>query len=86
MLSERDPARSPSVSVPRGNLVPKPQSLSSEEAACLPTAWLTAYRMLFAAGPAGRRQTVLVQGAAGGVSAAIALARARAAGLGDEPR
>ena len=35
------------VAVPRRNLVPKPASLSFEEAACLPTAWLTAYRMLF---------------------------------------
>ena len=35
------------VAVPRRNVVPKPSSLSFEEAACLPTAWLTAYRMLF---------------------------------------
>jgi hypothetical protein len=35
------------VVVPRRNLVPKPAELSFEEAACLPTAWLTAYRMLF---------------------------------------
>ena len=36
--------------MPRRNLVPKPAALSFEEAACLPTAWLTAYRMLFAQG------------------------------------
>ena len=35
------------VAVPRRNLVPKPPELSFAEAACLPTAWLTAYRMLF---------------------------------------
>src|SRR3954453_19740650 len=35
------------VAVPRRNVVPKPPALSWEEAACLPTAWLTAYRMLF---------------------------------------
>ena len=35
------------VVVPRRNLVPKPAELTWEEAACLPTAWLTAYRMLF---------------------------------------
>ena len=35
------------VAVPRANLVPKPDALSFEQAACLPTAWLTAYRMLF---------------------------------------
>ena len=29
------------------NVVPKPAELSFDEAACLPTAWLTAYRMLF---------------------------------------
>ncbi len=35
------------VAVPKRNLVPKPEALSFAEAACLPTAWLTAYRMLF---------------------------------------
>lgn len=38
------------VAVPRWNLVPKPPELSFEEASCLPTAWLTAYRMLFTRG------------------------------------
>ena len=33
--------------MPRRNLVPKPAALSFAEAACLPTAYLTAYRMLF---------------------------------------
>src|SRR5690348_7474794 len=33
------------VTVPAGNLVPKPKQLSFLDAACLPTAWLTAYRM-----------------------------------------
>src|SRR3712207_3421737 len=64
------------VAVPRRNLVPKPASLSFEEAACLPTAWLTAYRMLFVKAAVQPGQTVLVQGAGGGVAtAAIALAR-----------
>src|SRR6476660_6905883 len=48
------------VVVPRRNLVPKPGSLSFEEAACLPTAWLTAYRMLFAQGGCKPGETVLV--------------------------
>ena len=48
------------VVVPRQNLVPKPPSLSFEEAACLPTAWLTAYRMLFAQGGLKAGDTVLV--------------------------
>ena len=34
------------VVVPTRNLLPKPAALSFEEAACLPVAWLTAYRML----------------------------------------
>ena len=65
------------VAVPRRNLIPKPRALSFEEAACLPTAWLTAYRMLFVQADAKPGQTVLVQGAGGGVAtAAILLARA----------
>ncbi len=35
------------VAVPTANVLPKPSELSFAEAACLPTAWLTAYRMLF---------------------------------------
>ncbi|UER54849.1 zinc-binding dehydrogenase [Kineosporiaceae bacterium SCSIO 59966] len=59
------------VVVPRRNLVPKPASLSFEEAACLPTAWLTAYRMLFTKSGAQPGSTVLVQGAGGGVATAL---------------
>jgi NADPH:quinone reductase-like Zn-dependent oxidoreductase len=78
LLSELHPGTfAERVAVPRRNLVPKPESLSFEEAACLPTAWLTAYRMLFVKSGLKPGQTVLVQGAAGGVaSAAIALGRA----------
>jgi len=65
------------VAVPRRNLVPKPPELSFEEAACLPTAWLTAYRMLFVRADAKPGTTVLVQGAGGGVAtAAIVLGAA----------
>jgi len=64
------------VMVPARNVLPKPPELSFAEAACLGTAWLTAYRMLFVASGLRPGQTVLVQGAAGGVaSAAIVLAR-----------
>jgi len=64
------------VAVPRGNLVPKPAALSFEEASCLPTAWLTAYRMLFVKAGVRPGDTVLIQGAGGGVaSAAVVLAR-----------
>ena len=66
--------------MPRRNLVPKPASLSFEEAACLPTAWLTAYRMLFVQGDLKPGETVLVQGAGGGVATAL-ITLGRAAGL-----
>jgi len=69
-----------SVVVPRRNLLPKPAALSFVEAACLPTAWLTAYRMLFTQAGLSPGQRVLVQGAGGGVATA-AIALARAAGL-----
>ena len=68
------------VVVPRRNVVPKPASMSFEEAACLPTAWLTAYRMLFTQGGLKAGDTVLVQGAGGGVATAL-IALARAGGL-----
>jgi NADPH:quinone reductase-like Zn-dependent oxidoreductase len=68
------------VLVPEANLVPKPAELSWEEAVCLPTAWLTAYRMLFRDSRLTPGHTVLVQGAGGGVATAL-IVLARAAGL-----
>lgn len=68
------------VVVPRRNVVPKPAALSFEEAACLPTAWLTAYRMLFTQSGLKPGDAVLVQGAGGGVSTAL-ITLARAAGF-----
>jgi NADPH:quinone reductase-like Zn-dependent oxidoreductase len=59
------------VTVPRRNVVPKPASMSWEEAACLPTAWLTAYRMLFTRSGLQPGGSVLVQGAGGGVATAL---------------
>ena len=78
LLSELHPGTfAERVAVPHRNLVPKPEALSFEEASCLPTAWLTAYRMLFVKAALDPGQTVLVQGAGGGVaSAAIVLGRA----------
>lgn len=65
------------VRVPARNLVDKPAELSFEEAACLPTAWLTAYRMIAVKSDTSPGDTILVQGAAGGVATAlIALGRA----------
>ena len=81
LLSERHPGTfAERVAVPRSNIVPKPASLSFEEAACLPTAWLTAYRMLFTQGGLKAGDTVLVQGAGGGVATAL-IALGRAGGL-----
>ncbi len=68
------------VVVPRRNVVAKPTELSFAEAACLPTAWLTAYRMLFVQGALKAGDTVLVQGAGGGVATAL-IVLARAGGL-----
>lgn len=68
------------VTVPAANVVPKPVELSWAEAACLSTAWLTAYRMLRSRGQVQPGETVLVQGATGGVSSAcIVLAKAMGA-------
>ncbi len=65
------------VTVPAANLIDRPDFLTAEQAACLPTAWLTAYRMLTHDSGLAKPGTVLVQGASGGVaSAAIALAHA----------
>src|SRR4051794_11200903 len=68
------------VVVPRRNLVRKPTGISFEEAACTPTAWLTAYRMLFVKAGLTPGQTVLVQGAGGGVATAL-IVLGHAAGL-----
>ncbi|HZN19552.1 MAG TPA: zinc-binding dehydrogenase [Micromonosporaceae bacterium] len=76
LLSERYPGTlAERVAVPRRNLVPKPEGLSWTDAACLPTAWLTAYRMLTVRGRLPEGGAVLVQGAGGGVAtAAVVLA------------
>jgi NADPH:quinone reductase-like Zn-dependent oxidoreductase len=67
------------VMVPKGNLIPKPAALSFEEAACLPVAYLTAYKMLFDKSGVQPGATILVQGASGGVATALILL-GRAAG------
>jgi len=75
LLSERHPGTlADRVAVPRENLIPKPTGVSFTDAACLPTAWLTAYQMLNK-GRVGEADAVLVQGAGGGVAtAAVVLA------------
>src|SRR6476469_7771455 len=72
LLSElHDGTLAEKVLVPAGNVVPKPASISWETAACLSTAWLTAYRMLFTNSGVQPGGTVLVQGAGGGVATAL---------------
>ncbi len=68
------------LAVPERNLIDKPKSLSFEEASCLGVAYLTAYRALFTQAGLKPGQTVLVQGAGGGVSTAAVLL-GKAAGL-----
>jgi len=81
LLSERyDGTLAAKVSVPARNVVPKPAGMSFEQAACLPTAWLTAYRMLFTQSDLKPGDTVLVQGAGGGVATSL-ITLARAAGI-----
>jgi NADPH:quinone reductase-like Zn-dependent oxidoreductase len=66
------------VTVPRRNLIAKPAALSFTDAACLPTSYLTAYRMLFDKSGVEPGSTILVQGAGGGVATALILLGAAA--------
>jgi len=75
----RDGTLAEQVAVPVAQLSPKPTHLSSEEAAALPLAGLTAYRALFARGQLARGEHVLISGIGGGV-AGFALQYAVAAG------
>ena len=81
LLSETiDGALADYLLVPDALVVPKPESLSFVEAACLGVAWGTAYRMLFTRAGVTAGDRVLVQGGSGGVgSAAISLAAAAGA-------
>jgi NADPH:quinone reductase-like Zn-dependent oxidoreductase len=78
LLSEHHPGTlAEYVSVPARNLLPAPKGWTAAEAACLPTAYLTAWRMLTSRGRLPAEGAVLVQGTGGGVAtAAIVLARA----------
>ena len=72
LLSEVHPGTlAEEVWVPARNVVAKPRGLSFEHAACLPTSWLTAYRMLFTNSGVTPGGSVLVQGAGGGVATAL---------------
>jgi NADPH:quinone reductase-like Zn-dependent oxidoreductase len=67
------------VAVPKRNAVPIPSGLSREHAATLGTAWLVAYRAIFRKSNLRPGQTMLVQGASGGMSTAL-IQLGRAAG------
>ena len=72
LLTEQLPGSfADTIVVPAHNVVPKPPSLTFPEAACTGTAWLTAYRMLFVKSGLRPGQTMLIQGASGGVSTAL---------------
>src|SRR5918998_6322689 len=69
LLSEHFPGTlAERVSVPAENLIDKPAGMSFADAACLPTAWLTAWNMLTTRGRVDEAEAVLVQGAGGGVA------------------
>ena len=59
------------VSVPSRNVLPRPPSMTAEQAATLGCSYLTAYRMLFTRSGLRPGDTMLVQGATGGVSTAL---------------
>ena len=61
------------VTVHASSLIRLPDSLGYEAAACLPTAYATAYRMMSTRGAVDTGDTVLVLGASGGVGTACVL-------------
>jgi NADPH:quinone reductase-like Zn-dependent oxidoreductase len=81
LLTERHQgAMADYIVVPARNAVPKPAGVTASQAAVMGTAWLTAYRMLFTKSGLLPGQTMLVQGASGGVSTAL-VQLGRAAGM-----
>jgi NADPH:quinone reductase-like Zn-dependent oxidoreductase len=68
------------VAVPSRNAIPLPEGLSALDASVLGTAWLTAYRALFTKSNLKPGETLLVQGASGGMSTAL-VQLGRAAGF-----
>src|SRR6202795_187547 len=68
------------VAVPKRNAIVLPEGLSALNAAGLGTAWLTAYRALFTKSKLKPGETLLVQGASGGMATAL-IQLGRAAGF-----
>jgi NADPH:quinone reductase-like Zn-dependent oxidoreductase len=64
------------ICVPRQNILPKPKSLTFEQAACVPLTFLTSYTMLVRRAQLQAGETVLVHAAGSGVgSAAVQIAK-----------
>ena len=64
--------------VPTHHLVPLPDTISFEDASCLPVAYGTALRMMYTIGDVQPNDKVMILGASGGVgSCAVQLAKAR---------
>ncbi|MCC2683706.1 MAG: NADPH:quinone oxidoreductase [Paenibacillaceae bacterium] len=64
------------VKVPAANCIPLPEGMSFEDAAALPIAYGTAWRMLITRGQLRASETILVLGASGGVgTAAVQIAK-----------
>jgi NADPH:quinone reductase-like Zn-dependent oxidoreductase len=81
IFSERVPGTfADYVAVPRRNALPLPAGISTLDASVLGTAWLTAYRTLFTKTRLEPGETLLVQGASGGLSTAL-IQLGRAAGF-----
>lgn len=57
--------------VPKRNAIPLPNGFSPLHASVLGTAWLTAYRALFTKSDLRAGETVLIQGATGGMATAL---------------
>src|SRR3984893_11173658 len=68
------------VAVPKRNAIVLPEGLSTLNASVLGTAWLTAYRALFTKSNLEPGETLLVQGASGGMATAL-IQLGRAAGF-----
>jgi NADPH:quinone reductase-like Zn-dependent oxidoreductase len=68
------------VAVPKRNAIVLPDGISPLDASVLGTAWLTAYRALFTKSGLKPGETLLVQGASGGMSTAL-IQLGRAAGF-----
>jgi len=65
------------IAIDAAQLLPVPDAVPDKYAACLPTAYATAYRMLFVRGQVQPGETILILGASGGVgTCCIQLAKA----------